>query len=136
MQNDRLNRVCCVLLSVFTIFAPLQPSKTTFAAVFLYVVCARTLYIRDTPESVLFAVCSRFYLTRYKVSVLPFEFLCSRFLAWYYMLVYLSYLVRLQPSFSVSVFTRFLFHEICAWNIMQVSAYLCKVKMYIYTILW
>ena len=38
--------------------------------------------------------------------------------------------------FSVSVFTRFLFHEICAWNIMQVSAYLCKVKMYIYAILW
>ena len=40
--------------------------------------CARTLYIRDTTKTVLFAV-------------------CSRFLSWYYMLCYLSILVRLQP---------------------------------------
>ena len=76
-----------MLLSVFAIFAPLQPSKITFSDVFYNVACARTLYIGKTSKSVLFAVCSRFYITRYKVSVLPFEFLCSRFLAWYYMLV-------------------------------------------------
>ena len=42
-----------------TIFAPLHPHKTTIAAVFIYVVCVRTLYIGETPKSVLFAVCSR-----------------------------------------------------------------------------
>lgn len=50
----------------------------------IYVCVCVPLYIGKTPKSVLFAVCSR----------LPF-------------------LVRLQPSFSVFVFTRFLFHEIC-----------------------
>ena len=60
LQNKWLNRGYCVLLSVFPILAPLQPSKTTFAAVFYNVVGARTLYIRETPKTVLFAVCSRF----------------------------------------------------------------------------
>jgi hypothetical protein len=41
------------------IFAPLQPHKTTFAAVFYICMCVRTLYIGETPKSVLFAVCSR-----------------------------------------------------------------------------
>jgi hypothetical protein len=49
-----------MLLSVFSIFTPLQPHKITFAAVFIYVVCARTLYIGKTSKTLLFAVCSRF----------------------------------------------------------------------------
>ena len=60
LQNDRLNPGFCVLLSVLPIFAPLQPEKITFAAVFYNVVCARTLYIRETPKTALFDVCSRF----------------------------------------------------------------------------
>ena len=28
-----------------------------------------------------------------------------------------------------------LFHEICAWNIMQVSAYLCKENVYLFNIM-
>jgi hypothetical protein len=49
-----------MLLYVFLIFAPLQHHKITFAAVFIYVVCARTLYIGKTSKTLLFAVCSRF----------------------------------------------------------------------------
>ena len=75
--------------------------------------CARTLYIRETPKTVLFDVCSRFYLTRYKVSVLPFECLCSRLLAWYYMLV-LSFVFG---TFA-SVFFRFRLHSLFVpWNL-------------------
>nr|DAW39405.1 MAG TPA: hypothetical protein [Bacteriophage sp.] len=56
MQYNRLNRGYCVILPVFSIFSPLHPHKTTFAAVFfiMYVVC--TLYIGKTHKSVLFAV--------------------------------------------------------------------------------
>ena len=45
MQNDRLNRGYCMLLSVSPIFAPLQPEKIIFAAVFIYVYCVRVPYI-------------------------------------------------------------------------------------------
>jgi hypothetical protein len=45
-----------MLLYVFPIFAPLHPHKITFAAVFIYVVCARTLYIGKTSKTLLFAV--------------------------------------------------------------------------------
>lgn len=51
-----------MLLSVSPIFAPLQPEKIIFAAVFIYVLCACTLYIGKTPKTLLFAVCSRFYV--------------------------------------------------------------------------
>ena len=75
--------------------------------------CARTLYIRDTTKTVLFAVCSRFYLTRYKVSVLSFEYLCSRLLAWYYMLV-LSFVFGTLAA----VFFRFRLHSLFVpWNL-------------------
>nr|DAV94184.1 MAG TPA: hypothetical protein [Caudoviricetes sp.] len=49
-----------MLLSVFPIFAPLQPSKITFAAVFFIRYVCEYLIYRKTPKSVLFAVCSRF----------------------------------------------------------------------------
>lgn len=62
MQNDRLNRDYCMLLSVSPIFAPLQPEKIIFAAVFIYVLCACTLYIGKTPKTLLFAV-YRLFLT-------------------------------------------------------------------------
>lgn len=59
LHYDRLNRGYWLLLSVLSIFAPLHPHKTTFAAVFYICMCVRTLYIGETPKSVLFAVCSR-----------------------------------------------------------------------------
>ena len=62
----------------FRYLCTFAPAKIMFAAVFLYVVCARTLYIGKTSKTLLFDVCSRFYLTRYKVSVFTFESVCSR----------------------------------------------------------
>ena len=87
--------------------------KNHLCSRFLYMVlCACTLYIGKTPKTLLFAVCSRFRVL--------------------YVVSYISFLVRLYPSFSVFVFTRFLFHENYVWNIMQVSVCLCKFNMYIY----
>lgn len=51
-----------MLLSVFPIFAPLQPEKIIFAAVFFIRYVCEYLIYRKTPKSVLFAVCSRFFL--------------------------------------------------------------------------
>ena len=61
-------------------------------------------------------------------SLLDSKYLFCRliFFAAYYMirLSYLDYFkIRLDVCSDI-----LLFHEICAWNIMQVSAYLCKVK--------
>ena len=107
-----------------------------FAAVFYNVACARTLYIRDTTKTVLFAVCSRFYLTRYKVSVLPFEFLCSRFLAWYYMLV-LSFVFG---TFA-AVFFRFRLHSLfvprnlCVKHYASFCIFMQSKNVYLYNIM-
>jgi hypothetical protein len=49
-----------MLLSVFPTFAPLQPEKSSLQPFSYNVVGARTLYIRETPKTLLFAVCSRF----------------------------------------------------------------------------
>ena len=126
--------VACFCL--FSLSLHLCSLKNHFAAVFYNVACVRTLYIRDTTKTVLFAVCSRFYLTRYKVSVLPFECLCSRLLAWYYMLV-LSFVFGTLAA----VFFRFRLHSLFVpWNLcVKHSASFCifmQSKMYIYTILW
>ena len=125
-----------MLSSVFAIFAPLQPSKIMFAAVFYNVACARTLYIRDTPKTVLFDVCSRFYLTRYKVSVLPFECLCSRLLVWYYMLV-----LSFDLGTLASVFFRFRLHSLfvprnlCVKHYASFCIFMQSKNVYLYNIM-
>ena len=68
-----------MLLSVSPIFAPLQPEKIIFAAVFIYVYCVRVPYIQGKRLK-------RFYLPfaavfmydRQKVLTLSFESVCSR----------------------------------------------------------
>ena len=45
-----------MLLSVFFIFAPLQPEKSSLQTFFYMVACARTLYIGKTSKTLLFAV--------------------------------------------------------------------------------
>ena len=45
LQYDRLNRGYCMLLSVFPIFAPLQPEKITLQLFSLLGTYASTLYI-------------------------------------------------------------------------------------------
>ena len=136
MQNDSLNRGYCGLSSVFAIFAPLQPSKIMFAAVFLYVVCARTLYIGKTSKTLLFDVCSRLYLTRYKVSVLSFERLCSRLLAWYYMLV-----LTFDFGTLAAVFFRFRLHSLfvprnlCVKHYASFWIFMQSKNVYLYNIM-
>lgn len=79
LQNDRLNRGYCLLLSVFAIFAPLQPGKTTFAAVFYNVVCARTLYIGKTSKTAFIWCLWAFSLLILHVStIFRFWYVCSR----------------------------------------------------------
>nr|DAU98621.1 MAG TPA: hypothetical protein [Caudoviricetes sp.] len=51
-----------MLLSVFPIFAPLQPKKSRLQPFSYNVVGARTLYIGKTSKTLLFDVCSRFSL--------------------------------------------------------------------------
>lgn len=87
MQNDRLNRGYCMLLSVFTIFAPLQPHKITFAAVFFIRYVCEYLIYRETPKSVLFARLQPFSsLMIYVILSFYFDtvaavFFCIRFLS-------------------------------------------------------
>ena len=117
MQNDRLNRGYCALIYVLPIFAPLQPSKIMFAAVFLYVVCARTLYIRDTTKTVLFAV-------------------CSRFLVWYYMLV-----LSFDFGTLAAVFFRFRLHSLfvprnlCVKHYASFCIFMQSKNVYLYNIM-
>ena len=117
MQNDRLNLGYCVLLSVFAIFAPLQPEKITFADVFYICMCARTLYIRDTPKTVLFDV-------------------CSRFLAWYYMLV-----LTFDFGTLASVFFRFRLHSLfvprnlCVKHYASFCIFMQSKNVYLYNIM-
>ena len=57
----------------------------------------------------------------YVCTIFRFWYVCSRL---YDTFRYLDYFkIRLDVCSDI-----LLFHEICAWNIMQVSAYLCKVK--------
>ena len=117
MQNDRLNRGYCVLSSVFAIFAPLQPEKIMFAAVFYMIACARTLYIRDTHKSVLFDV-------------------CSRFLAWYYMLV-----LSFDFGTFAAVFFRFRLHSLfvprnlCVKHYASFCIFMQSKNVYLYNIM-
>lgn len=67
-----------MLLSVFPIFAPLQPKKSRLQPFSYMVVCACTLYIGKTPKSVLFAVCSRFPSYMYVCTIFRFWYVCSR----------------------------------------------------------
>ena len=53
-----------MLLSVSPIFAPLQPEKSSLQPFSYNVVGARTLYIRKTPKTLLFAVYRFFSLDR------------------------------------------------------------------------
>lgn len=62
------------------IFAPLQPQKSSLQPFFIYVVCARTLYIGKTHKSVLFAVCSRFPFYMYVCTIFRFWYVYSRFI--------------------------------------------------------
>lgn len=60
------------------IFAPLHPSKITFAAVFLIMfVCAYLIY-REKPKTLLFDVCSRFPSYMYVCTIFRFWYVCSR----------------------------------------------------------
>ena len=88
-----------MLLSVFPIFAPLQPEKIIFAAVFFIRYVCEYLIYRKTPKSVLFAVCSR----------LLADNVCQ---------YYLQLLIRLYPSFLFSFslafcFTKFVCEILC-----------------------
>lgn len=62
LQNDRLNRGYWLLLYVLPYLCTFAARKITLAAVFYICMCARTLYIRKKPKTLLFAVCSRFHV--------------------------------------------------------------------------
>ena len=112
-----LNRGYCALIYVLPIFAPLQPSKIMFAAVFYNVACARTLYIRDTTKTVLFAG-------------------CSRFLAWYYMLV-----LTFDFGTLAAVFFRFRLHSLfvprnlCVKHYASFCIFMQSKNVYLYNIM-
>ena len=77
-----------------------------------------------------------FSITRYKVSVLPFECLCSRFLAWCYMLV-----LSFDFDTLASVFFRFRLHSLFVPRNLYVKHYasfcifMQSVNVYLYNIM-
>ena len=77
-----------------------------------------------------------FSITRYKVSVLPFECLCSRLLAWYYMLV-LSFVFGTLAA----VFFRFRLHSLfvprnlCVKHYASFCIFMQSINVYLYNIM-
>lgn len=67
------------------IFAPLKPHKTNFAAVFYICMCVRTLYIGETPKSVLFAVYIRLHPFSCSVCMLVLYFVFGTFAAVFFL---------------------------------------------------
>lgn len=61
-----------------SIFASLHPKKSPLQPFSYNVVGARTLYIRKTPKSVLFAVCSRFRVLYVVSTIFRFWYVCIR----------------------------------------------------------
>ena len=114
------------------IFASLHPKKSPLHPFSLLGTYASTLYIGKRLKAYYLPFAAVFVFARQKVSVLPFEYLCSRFRVLYVCQYYLQLLVRLQPSFFC-----FRFHSLFVSRNLCVKHYasfvcLCKFNMYIY----
>lgn len=113
-----------MLLYVFPIFAPLHPKKSPLQPFSLLGTYASTLYIGKRLKAYYLPFAAVFVFARQKVSVLPFEYLCSRFLADNVCQYYLCFWYACKHISS----------KFNPWFYMQVFVYLCSIEMYIYAI--
>ena len=113
-----------MIIQVFPIFAPLQPEKSRLQPFSLLGTYASTLYIGKSLKPHYLPFAAVFLFVRQKVSVLPFEYLCSRFLADNVCQYYLCFWYACKHISS----------KFNPWFDMQVFVYLCNIEMYIYAV--
>ena len=77
-----------------------------------------------------------FSITRYKVSVLPFEWLCSRFLAWYYMLLLtFDFGTLASVFFRFRLYSLFVPRNLCVKHYASFCIFMQSKNVYLYNIM-
>ena len=125
LQYDRLNMGLLRDYIDFHYLCTFAARKKSLCSRFLYYVRVRVPYIQGKRlKAYYLPFAAVFVFARQKVSVLPFEYLCSRFLADNVCQYYLCFWYACKHISS----------KFNPWFYMQVFVYLCNIEMYIYAV--